>query len=188
MPLNGSTVNNERKDFMANLKRNLAKELAAMSKMTAKQLRERYAELHGEASRSGNKQWLLRRCAWRLQSLEEGGLSERAQQRARQLARDQDIRVIPPSGMKMDPLNHEPEVVASSRNYIQPQRDDRLPMPGTRLTRVYKGYQYQVEVLVNGFAYEGQRYQSLSAVAYAITGSHWNGYLFFNLKTPKESA
>ena len=164
----------------------IPKELAALEKMTSAGLRERYADLYGEPSRSGNKQWLLRRCAWRLQSLAEGGLSERARRRARKLARDQDIRVIPPAGMKMDPLDHEPDIVVSDRAHIRRKRDDRLPMSGTQLTRVYKGHQYQVEVLANGFAYDGQRYQSLSAVAHAITGSHWNGYLFFSLEDPKE--
>jgi Protein of unknown function (DUF2924) len=39
----------------------------------------------------------------------------------------------------------------------------------------------QVQVMPEGFAFEGQVYGSLSAVARAITGSHINGYLFFRL-------
>ncbi len=171
---------------MGTRKINVATELAGLAKMTSGELRDRYADLYGEPSRSGNKQWLLRRCAWRVQALAEGGLSERAKSRARQLARDQDIRVIPPRGMKMDPLDHEPDIVAPAQQHIRRGCDDRLPMPGVRLTRIYKGHEYQVEVLPNGFAYDGQRYQSLSAVAHAITGGHWNGYLFFNLNDPKE--
>ena len=165
---------------------NVSRELAAMEKMTPRELRDRYADLYNEPSRSGNKQWLLRRCAWRLQSLAEGGLSERAKRRARQLARDQDIRVIPPRGMTMDPLDHTPHVVASVGRHIRCKLDDRLPMPGARLTRVYKGHKYEVDVMANGFAYDGECYQSLSAVAHAITGGHWNGYLFFDIKGPKE--
>ncbi len=57
---------------------NIANDLAALKGMTPKQLRERYAELHGEPSRSGNKQWLIRRCGWRIQALAEGGLAERS--------------------------------------------------------------------------------------------------------------
>ncbi len=87
--------------------------------------------------------------------------------------------------MTMDPLDYQPDVVAPARKHIRRKRDDRLPAPGTRLTRVYKGHEYQVEVLSNGFAYEGERYQSLSAVAHAITGGHWNGFLFFGLTDPK---
>jgi len=166
---------------------NMPRELAALAKMTPGELRGRYADLYGEPSRSGNRQWLLRRCAWRLQSLAEGGLSERAKRRAKELARDQDIRVIPPAGMKMDPLDHAPDVVAPARKHIRRKLDARLPMPGARLARVYKGHEYQVEVLADGFAYDGERYQSLSAVAHAITGGHWNGYLFFDLKSQRRT-
>jgi hypothetical protein len=42
-----------------------------------------------------------------------------------------------------------------------------------------------VKVLPNGFDYEGQTYRSLSAVAKAVTGSHWNGHLFFGLTAVK---
>ncbi|HHQ14008.1 MAG TPA: DUF2924 domain-containing protein [Chromatiales bacterium] len=55
----------------------IERELVALQDMTPAQLRERYAELYGEPSRSGNKQWLIRRCAWRIQALAEGGLSQR---------------------------------------------------------------------------------------------------------------
>lgn len=69
-------------------KTNIPKALAAMQKMTVKQLREKHIELFGEESRSGNRQWLFRRCAWRLQALAEGDLSQRARRRARELARN----------------------------------------------------------------------------------------------------
>ena len=59
--------------------------------------------------------------------------------------------------------------------------DERLPPPGTILTRQYKGRALQVKVLPGGFEYEGEVYASLSAVARAITGSHCNGFLFFRL-------
>jgi hypothetical protein len=57
----------------------------------------------------------------------------------------------------------------------------RLPPPGSILTRPYKGDVVQVKVLEHGFEYQGQVYQSLSAVAKAVTGSHCNGFLFFKL-------
>jgi hypothetical protein len=61
-------------------------------------------------------------------------------------------------------------------------RDQRLPLPGTVLTRDYKGQTVQIRVLENGFEYDGEVYRSLSAVAKAITGTHTNGYLFFRLR------
>ncbi|MCC6581532.1 MAG: DUF2924 domain-containing protein [Phycisphaeraceae bacterium] len=164
----------------------LPAQLAAMNKMTSTQLRARYAELFGERSRSGNRMWLLRRCAWRLQSLAEGGLSERAIKRAKELARDQDIRATAPRGMRMPPLDRPADVAEPAQRYIPRtpatgSHDHRLPMPGGQLKRVYKGHLYVVNVLENGFEYDGQRYHSLSAVAHAISGGHWNGFRFFNI-------
>tara|TARA_Y100000589_G_scaffold329589_1_gene376602 strand:- start:981 stop:1496 length:516 start_codon:yes stop_codon:yes gene_type:complete len=162
-------------------------ELLALKHMPPRQLRKRYADLYGELSRSCNRQWLIRRCAWRIQALAEGGLSERAQRRAKQLARDQDLRVIPPKDMAMALLDRPADVQQPARKYGKRTHDARLPMPGGQLIRVYKGHQYVVDVLDNGFAYDGRRYKSLSAVAHAITGGHWNGYKFFDIATSEES-
>src|SRR5262249_5326954 len=57
---------------------NLAHELAALPRQTVATLRGRYAEVFGEATRVGNKAWLVKRIAWRLQALAEGDLSARA--------------------------------------------------------------------------------------------------------------
>jgi hypothetical protein len=163
-----------------------AAELAAMEKMTAGKLRERYRELFGEEPRSWHRQWLFRRCAWRLQMLAEGDLSERARRRAQELARDVDLRVRPPAGMDMPPPISLPQVVRSVKESVPRNRDARLPMPGTRLKRPHKGHVYEVEVLDKGFLYDGEVYRSLSAISYVITGNHWNGYLFFNIADPRK--
>ena len=60
-------------------------------------------------------------------------------------------------------------------------RDHRLPAPGTVLTRPYRGRTIAVTILENGFEYEGRRFDSLSAVAKAISGSHCSGLAFFGL-------
>jgi hypothetical protein len=110
---------------------------------------------------------------------EEGDLSQRAKERATELARDADLRVIPPRE-KPAVL---PMVRGGTRTGTLPQEksDDRLPPPGTVLTRKYKGGAVQVKVLSDGFEYAGAVYGSLSAVAKAVTGSHCNGFLFFGL-------
>ena len=59
--------------------------------------------------------------------------------------------------------------------------DRRVPLPGSAITREYKGGTLAVKVLPAGFEYEGEIYKSLSAVAKKITGSHCNGYHFFRL-------
>jgi hypothetical protein len=153
-------------------------EIAALQKMTVGQLRQRHAELFQEPTRSSNRQWLFRRLAWRIQSLNEGGLSERARQRARQLTRESDLRLIPPRALNMPPATGH----RIDGGTIPLKHDTRLPMPGTVLSRKFKGQMYHVNVLTNGFEFDGELYRSLTAIAHKITGCHWNGYHFFNLK------
>jgi hypothetical protein len=62
------------------------------------------------------------------------------------------------------------------------ERDPRLPEPGTVITREHGGVEHRVTVLEDGFEYRGERFPSLSKVARAITGTNWNGYLFFRLQ------
>ena len=61
-------------------------------------------------------------------------------------------------------------------------RDPRLPKAGTVVSREYKGFLHEVQVLKAEFLYRGRSYQSLSAIAKEITGTPWNGFLFFGLK------
>jgi hypothetical protein len=103
---------------------NIDREIAALAKMTAKQLRRRHVELFGEEARSGNRQWLFRRNAWRMQALREGDLSERVRRRAMELARDADLRIRPPNGPIRQPAAFE------STQRLRINRDARLPMPG----------------------------------------------------------
>src|SRR5258707_14620748 len=74
----------------------IGQQLAALQRLTTPQLRTRYAELFGEHTPANNRTWLRKRVAWRLQALAEGGLSERARQRAAELANDADLRLNPP--------------------------------------------------------------------------------------------
>lgn len=152
----------------------IAQEVAALERMTAKQLQERYAELFDERSRSGNRIWLIKRITWRMQANTYGDLSERARQRAAELANDADIR------MKAPPTLPHPSATSARKQPTHFKSDKaRLPIPGTLLTRTYKGRDIRVKVLADGFEFEGTRFQSLSAVAREVTGSHWNGYHFF---------
>ena len=150
----------------------LATEIAALPRLRVSELRAKFASVFGEPTPSHNKVWLVKRIAWRLQALAEGGLSERARRRAAELVQEADLRLsAPPDG----PAPSEPPAL------VRWPVDARLPRPGTILTRRYKGRTLQVEVLEHGWAYDGQVYRSLSAVAKAVTGSHCNGFLFFRL-------
>src|SRR5437867_4275538 len=70
-------------------------QIADLQKLSATALRAKYQELFGEESRSSNRQYLFRRVAWRVQALANGGLSERARQRAREIANEADLRTHP---------------------------------------------------------------------------------------------
>ena len=155
---------------------NIVKEVAALRRLSTRDLRARYAETFGEATNANNKVWLVKRIAWRLQVQAEGDLSERARRRADELANDADLRLSPPL----------PKAAATPATDSMPARspsqsDDRVPPPGSVITRAYKGEVLQVQVLEHGFTFEGTVYRSLSAVARTITGQHCNGFHFFRL-------
>jgi hypothetical protein len=147
----------------------MERQIEELGDMSAAELREQYREVFGEETRSRHKGFLRKRILWRLQANAEGGLSERARRRAAELADEADLRLLAPVARGL----------ASRR---APSRDRRLPMPGTVLTREYRGWTVTVTVLDEGFEYAGAVYRSLTAVARAITGTHWNGYHFFGLK------
>src|SRR5262249_58444133 len=118
------------------------------------------AEVCGEPTPAHNKIALVKRLAWRLQAKAEGDLSERARRRAADLAAETDVRLSAPPTDADTTQNKQPVT-------LRLPADDRLPRPGTILTRRYKGRSLQVEVLEHGFAFEGHTYRSLSAVAKA---------------------
>ena len=149
--------------------------VAALDEMTVTRLRERYVELFGDECRSKHRDFLRKRLAWRIQALAEGDLSERARQRAEELANDADLRLRPPKA-PVEPVGPERTTVARLPVY-----NSRKLMPGVILTRQYKGKTIVVTVVERGYEYAGERYRSLSAVAKTVTGSHWNGMKFFNV-------
>ncbi len=142
-------------------------QLAALDAMTVAELTVKWAELFGQSTRSRNKAYLRKRLAWRIQELAEGGLSERARSRIEELAADAPVRW------------RKRKKAADIERVLR--RDPRLPEPGTVLTRDYKGTQYRVTIQPDGFEYDDQRYRSLSSIARQITGTNWNGFLFFGL-------
>jgi len=154
---------------------NVEREIAALRDMSVGELHDRYVEVFGEPVRSRHKDYLIRRIAWRLQANAEGGLSQRALARAEELAANADVRVTPP---RVDRLTgpRRPDRVAPVGAL-----DPRLPPVGSQVVREYKCRCITATVLADGFEYRGERYRSLSAVAKAVTGTHWNGFLLFEL-------
>jgi Protein of unknown function (DUF2924) len=151
----------------------LRQEIERLRESKVTELKRRYRELFGEDSPSSNRMHLFRRLAWRLQARAQGDLSDQARRRAAALADDADLRARAPRAFWKN--------LQEKGDEAGRRRDPRLPPVGTELTRQYQGRPIVVRVVEGGFNYEGQIYGSLSAVAHHVTGTRWNGYLFFRL-------
>lgn len=155
--------------------RSLAKDIGALQELGLAELRGRYLEVYGEEARSKNLPYLRKKIAFRIQEQMEGGLSTAAQARIEELsstkATPEPQRVV-----------RRPPLTSAPGSSVKPGgRDPRLPKVGTLLSREFKGFAHEVQVLESEFMYRGRSYRSLSAIAKEITGTPWNGFLFFGL-------
>ena len=107
-----------------------------------------------------NRRFLENRLAYRLQELAHGELKTSTVKRLEQL------------GEQLD----------GGKARVRSRRVDERPVAGTKLIREWHGIPYEVVVQPDHFEFQGQRYQSLSGIAKAITGTVWNGWLFFGLR------
>jgi hypothetical protein len=165
---------------------NFQRELALLERMSVKELKTKYAEVFGDETRTGNRVWLVRRIAWRIQANTMGGLSERALKRATELSNESDLRTMPPK-LRGDMVKDSVGPPTTVTQAVVFSEDNRVPLPGTVLSRQYKGRTIHVRVLQKGFEFEGEVYRSLSAVAKAISGTHCNGFRFFQLEKDPRS-
>ena len=140
--------------------------LAALKTTPTAELTQQWRDLFATEAPMFNRRYLESRLAYRIQELTFGGLKPETVRRLEQL------------GEQLDGGN-----VVTRRI-----RTDRKPMAGTRLIRDYQGTEQVVTVLQDGFEWQGRPYQSLSSVARAITGTRWNGWVFFGLKNHKGAA
>ena len=143
------------------------KQIADLERMSTADLQQRWWQLVGTEPPRCNREFLVRRLAYRLQELACGGLSLSA--------RDKMNHLLDEAGYdELGGLN-------GKHRQVQPRRD--LPVAGTRLVREWNGGRYEVTVVAGGFEFDGRRYRSLTAIAHAITGTHWNGPAFFGLRS-----
>ncbi|MCX5679329.1 MAG: DUF2924 domain-containing protein [Candidatus Omnitrophica bacterium] len=151
------------------MKDTILAEILSLKESSILELQKKYSELFdGKKASSNNKTYLWQKIAYRIQELEYGGLPEEAKNKTKELARE------------YDPINNKalrPD--AAIKHHIS--RDKRLPIPGTLITKNYKGADIRVKILEKDFEYNDKVYKTLTAIAKEVTGSHWNGYLFFNL-------
>ncbi len=150
----------------------------ALGRLTVPELKQRYAEVFGEPTRTSHKQYLIKRIVWRMQALRDGGLSERARRRAVELADDAEIRLTAPRAPAPGPGT----VITAAFDAGRPAT---FPKPGSVIRREYKRKAIVVRVLPRGFEYEGEVYRSLTAIAQKVTGAHWNGVSFFGLPSAR---
>lgn len=133
-------------------------EIARLPDLGLAELRERWQALYGNpAPKTFRRGLLIRAVAYQMQIELYGGLSPTLQRRIRQIY----------------------QAIRSGR------ADELAPLrikPGTKLIRQWQGKTYAVTVLAEGFECEGKRYRSLSEIARHITGTRWNGLVFFGVK------
>ena len=79
----------------------------------------------------------------------------------------------------------ETEAAMSARLASFDQKRTELT-PGTVLVREWDRQSQRVIVISDGFAWNGQTYDSLSQVAFAITSTKWNGPRFFGLRDKED--
>jgi len=137
--------------------------IAALKVLPINTLKKQWRDLFETEPPPYNRRFLEHRLAYRIQELAYGGLKPQTVERLRAIAEDLD------GG---DPARRR-----------QPAKD--RPITGTRLIREFQGLEHCVTVCDENFEYQGRPYKSLSAVARAITGTRWNGLIFFGLKNQR---
>jgi hypothetical protein len=140
-------------------------QLAALKTAPVTALKDRWRELFDAEPPPYNRRFLESRLAYRIQELAYGGLSTATQARLKALAGE--------AGRAAGKGNKR-SLATNSR-----------PVAGTRLVREWQNVEHCVTVRDGGFEYQGQPYKSLSSIAREITGTRWNGWVFFGLKNQR---
>lgn len=141
--------------------------LAALKTTPTPELKQQWRELFETEPPAFNRRYLESRLAYRIQELAYGGLKPETVKRLEVLGEQLDGGNITTRRMR---------------------GGDLKPITGTRLLREWQGVEHVVTVTADGFEWQGRPYKSLSAIARAITGTRWNGWVFFGLKSHRRGA
>jgi hypothetical protein len=139
--------------------------LTALKTASTPVLKQQWREMFGAEPPPYNRRFLESRLAYRVQEIAFGGLK-------------------PETVARLEALG---EQFSGGKVTVRRTRGDR-PLAGTRLVREYQGTAHTVTVQADGFEYQGRPYKSLSAIARHITGTRWNGLLFFGLRSRGNAA
>ena len=140
--------------------------LAALKMTSMPELKAQWRELFDSEPPPFNRRYLESRLAYRIQELAYGGLK-------------------PETVKRLEALGEQLDGGDRKKSRI---RADLKPIVGTRLIREWQGVEHVVTVTADGFDWQGRPYKSLSAIARAITGTRWNGWVFFGLKNHRRRA
>ena len=141
------------------MKTSVLAQLAALKGAPAAALKARWRELFDSEPPAYNRRFLESRLAYRIQELAYGGLSRESLERLTAMAKQY-----------------------ATRDRAERKARPLRPIAGTRLIREWQGVEHGVTVRADDFEYQGRPYKSLSSVAREITGTKWNGWVFFGLK------
>jgi len=132
---------------------NIRVQLARLQVMELEDLRGMWLRIFGKPAPDCGKVFLRRQLAYKIQELHFGGMTQTADSALKKLA-------------------SMPKAVANRAGAI----------PGTTYKREWKGKVYTVIATMDGFEFNGIVFKTLSGVAHAITGTQWNGKVFFGVK------
>ncbi len=149
----------------------MIEEIQELRALGVPELVKRYREVCGKEPRVKHHAYLWKRIAWKLQEDRCGGLSEVAKRRLEELIAEIKL-----------PLEDRERTVTG---VLRPNSKSAGPKVGTSIAREWHGKQVIVRAVEGGFDWNGVIYRSLSAVAKAVTGTHWNGNLFFGISKRK---
>ena len=141
--------------------------LAALKTTSTPDLKAQWRDLFTTEPPPFNRRYLESRLAYRIQELTYGGLK-------------------PETIRRLERLGEELDGGDKKKRSLRANLD--RPITGTRLLREWQGIEQIVTVTPVGFEWQGRPYKSLSAIARAITGTRWNGWVFFGLKNHRRTA
>ena len=147
------------------------KQIANLQNLSYEELRQQWVTLYGKEPVASNRPYLIKRLAYRIQEIAYGGLSDGAHKMMDEI---------------LDRHGFDENGGGLGGKRAERKRKVDAPVVGTRLVREWNGRTCEATVIHGGFEYDGRRYRSLSAIATAITGTHWNGRSFFGLKKSHE--
>lgn len=137
--------------------------LAALQALPTVDLKRQWRELFGIEPPPFNRPCLQSRLACRIEELAYGGLKPETRARPEALGKQLD----------------------GGNPVLRRVRADNRPLAGTRVMREWQDVQHVVTMRPDDFEFEGRPYRSLSAIARHITGTRWNGWAFFGLKSQR---